>query len=79
MAVAFYPKRVSIPTNSVATYGSTSTSSPAPVMTVDQPLYALAKEIQWSKPNVLGEDKFLFMMGDLHIKMTLMKCLGMNW
>ena len=47
-------------------------------MTVDQPLYALAKTIQWSKPNCLGEDKFLVMLGDLHIEMTLMKCVGMS-
>ena len=48
-------------------------------MNVDQPLYALAKDIQWSKPDALGEDKFLVMMGDLHIEMKFMKCLGMNW
>ena len=47
-----------------------------PVMTVDQPLYALAKEIQWSKPDILGENNFVVMMGDLHIEMTFMKCLG---
>ena len=45
-------------------------------MTVDQPLYALAKEIQRSKPDILGENNFLVMMGDLHIEMTFMKCLG---
>ena len=28
-------------------------------MTVDQPLEAMAKETQWSKPDVLGKDKFL--------------------
>ena len=48
-------------------------------MTVDQPLYVLAKEIQWSKPEDLGEDKFLVMMGDVHIEIRFMKCLGMNW
>ena len=44
-----------------------------PIMTVDQPLFALAKEIQSAKPKTLGEDKLLVMMGDLHIEMTFMK------
>ena len=47
-----------------------------PVMTVDQPLYAIAKEIQWAHPELLGEDKFLVMMGPLHIEMVVMRCLG---
>ena len=46
-----------------------------PIMTVDQPLYAIAKEIQWSN-NQFSEDSFLVLMGDLHIEMTFMKCLG---
>ena len=70
---------VSVSNNSVPTYGPFSTSGQVLVMTVDQPLYALAKEIQWSKTDVQGEEKFLIMMGDLHIEMTFMKCLGMNW
>ena len=48
-------------------------------MTVDQTLYTLAKEIQWSKPNYLGEGCFLVMMGDLHIEMTFLKCMGNNF
>ena len=52
-----------------------------PLMTVDQPLFALAKTIQWAKPDVFGEDKLVVMMGDLHIEMTFMKCLGiiLHW
>ena len=46
------------------------------MLTADQPLFALGKQIQWSKPDVFGEDKFVVMMGDLHIEMTVMKCLG---
>ena len=46
------------------------------IVTVDQPLFALAKEVQWAKPETLGEYKLLVMMGDLHIEMTFMKCLG---
>ena len=79
MTVASYPKRTSVPTNSVTTYESFSTSGQVPVMTVDQPLEAMTKETQWSKPDVLGKDKFLVMMGDLHIEMTFMKFLDMNW
>ena len=36
-----------------------------PMMAVDQPLYALGKQIQWTHPE-LGEDKFVTMMGGLH-------------
>ena len=46
------------------------------MMTVDQPLYALGKQIQWTKPGEIDNDHFLVMMGDLHIEMTFMKCLG---
>lgn len=46
------------------------------MMTVDQPLYALGKQIQWTKPGDIDDDHFLVMMGDLHIEMTFMKCLG---
>ena len=45
-------------------------------MTVDQPLYALAKQIQWTKLGHIDDDHFLVMMGDLHIEMTFMKCIG---
>ena len=43
-----------------------------PIMTVGQPRFAIAKEIQWLKPDCLGEDKFVVMTGDLHIEMALM-------
>ena len=36
-------------------------------MTVDQPLYAIAKEIQWSWPSTYGEEKYVVLMGGLHI------------
>ena len=38
-------------------------------------MHAIAKEIQWTKPDDLGDEKF--MMGDRHTEMTSMKCLGM--
>ena len=49
-----------------------------PVITFDQPLYALAKKIQWKWPEVYGEDKFVVMMGGLHIEMATLKTLG-DW
>ena len=47
--------------------------NPVPVITVDQPLYAIAKKIQWTWPRIYGEDKFVVMMGGLHIEMALLK------
>jgi hypothetical protein len=47
-----------------------------PVLTVDQPLYAIAKKIQWSWPNKYGEDKYVVLMGGLHIEMSMLKLMG---
>ena len=41
----------------------------------DQPLYALAKQIHCTLPE-FDEDKFLAMMGGLHIEMASLKMLG---
>ena len=49
-----------------------------PIMAVDQPLYAMAKEIQWFWPEVLGESKFLIMLGGLHIELAALKVLGIG-
>ena len=49
-----------------------------PVITFDQPLYALAKQIQWKWPGMYGEDKFVIMFGGLHIQMGALKTL-VNW
>ena len=49
-----------------------------PVLTFDQPLYALAKQIQWKWPEKYGEDKFVFMLGGLHIEMAALKTIG-DW
>ena len=38
--------------------------------------YYLNEEIQQAKPKILGEDKLLVMMGDIHIEMAFMKFLG---
>ena len=49
-----------------------------PVITFDQPLYALAKQIQWTWPDEYGEDKYVVMFGGLHIEMAVLKTLG-DW
>ena len=41
-----------------------------PVLACDQPLYAIAKNIQWTWPEAFGEDKLLMMFGGLHIEMA---------
>ena len=43
-----------------------------PVITMDQPLYAIAKKVQWSWPAVYGEDKLVVLLGRLHIEMAVL-------
>ena len=43
-----------------------------PVVASDQPLYSLAKQIQWQWPEY-GEDKVVMMFGGLHIEMAALK------
>ena len=50
--------------------------SQTPVIAVDQPLFALAKEIQWRLGGVYNEDRFVFMLGGLHVEMASWKMLG---
>ena len=47
-----------------------------PVLTCDQPLYTIAKQIQWSSPDIYGEDQLVVMFGDLNIEMASLKVLG---
>lgn len=47
-----------------------------PVIAFDQPLFALAKEIQWTMPQDFGEDRMVVMFGGLHIEMAAMKAAG---
>ena len=39
-----------------------------PVLGADQPLYAIAKQLQWQFPDILGEDVYVLVMGALHIE-----------
>ena len=45
-------------------------SSQTPVDTCDQPVYALTKTIQWMFPETFGSDKYLSILGGLHIEQS---------
>ena len=47
-----------------------------PVVTFDQPLFALAKQIQWKWPESYGEDKLVVMFGGLYIEMAAQRTLA---
>lgn len=47
-----------------------------PVITVDQPLFALVKMVQWKWPTSHGEQAFVAMMGGLHVEMALWSAVG---
>lgn len=47
-----------------------------PVTTFDQPLFALAKFVQWKWPDTHGERVHVVMLGGLHIEMALWSTLG---
>ena len=47
-----------------------------PVVTFNQPLYAIAKKVQWIWPESYGERKFIVMFRGLHIELTALKALG---
>ena len=50
-----------------------------PVMSCDQPIYTIAKKLQWKYPDsVIGEDKFLCMIGGLHVEKMLW-CVSGDW
>ncbi len=53
-------------------------SAQVPVITLDQPLYALAKMIQWNWKESHGEDKYVIMLGGLHIEIAGLKVIG-DW
>ena len=45
------------------------------VVGLDQPLYAIAKRIQWLLPHEYGHRKVVLMLGALHIEMVMLGCL----
>ena len=48
------------------------------MLTFDQPLFALAKQIQWKWQQGYGEEKFVILFGGLHIEMAALKIVG-DW
>ena len=50
----------------------------ATVLTGDQPVYAIGKQVQWHYPEIYGEDKLVMMMGSLHIEMSFLAAIG-DW
>ena len=54
---------------------STNNGQPA-VITADQPVYAICKSIQWTYPQLYGEDRMVLMMGGLHIEMAIQNMIG---
>ena len=48
----------------------------SPVIHVDQPLFALLKQLQFSRPDFYGEEKLVVMLGGLHIEMVILRVLG---
>jgi len=47
-----------------------------PVITADQTIYAVAKQIQWHWPDQYGKDKFVIMFRGLHIEMAALRSIG---
>ena len=47
-----------------------------PIMAFDQPLYTLAKYVQWKYPQYYGEDQFMVMAGGMHIELAVWRGIG---
>ena len=47
-----------------------------PVLAGDQPLYAIAKKIQWNFPTVYSEKDLVVMFGGFHTELAALKPLG---
>ena len=48
----------------------------AAVIGFEQPLYALAKKLQWYHPDLYGPAKLVPILGALHTEMVMLGCLG---
>ena len=53
---------------------STINSLQDPVITADQPVYALGKQFQWMY--IDRSKNFVWMMGPMHIEMVLLNAIG---
>ena len=50
--------------------------SQVPVIAADQPIYSVAKQIQWYWPGQYGEDRLVIMCGGLHIELAALRSIG---
>ena len=50
--------------------------SQCPLITSDQPVYALCKQLQWLYPDHCGGDKLVMMIGALHIETAYLSATG---
>ena len=57
---------------------ATEYPNPGQITVMDQPLFAIAKIIQWNFTATHGEDTYFIMAGGLYIEMTAFKVIG-NW
>ena len=47
-----------------------------PVLACDQPLYSIAKQIQWHWTQTHGEQKYVVILGGLHVEMAAWRAVG---
>ena len=47
-----------------------------PILCGDQPVYAVIKTIQWNWPELYGEDRYVALLGPLHIEKAFLRVLG---
>ena len=47
-----------------------------PMITFDQPLCAISKQLQWNFTNQCGQERFVIMLGPLHTEMAFLSVLG---
>ena len=47
-----------------------------PILACDQPLYAMAKKVQWNFRTVYSEKKLVVMFGGFHTELAALKALG---
>ena len=64
------------PMNVVVHLTSTTNNGQPAVITADQPVYAICKSIQWTYPELYGEDRMVLMMGGLHMEMSVQNMTG---
>lgn len=73
---AHSPAMITHPINVISAAVKCLNPSQIPVVAVDQPLFALAKQIQWTVGGAYDKSHLVLMLGGLHIEMAAFKALG---